>query len=286
MKQNTNTKYNTHHTKYIPIYIGQIYTGQTAICYNGYTITAVLFFILTHSLYLTNSLYAQVSLDYKAVPNPLNTPTTYTLNLNFTGNEGEYVYTDYINLSTDSPQVTLSPWHTSSEPISRYDSIFKQTKQIYPEPFTLTLAAHITSAANEPLYPTNIHVIYYKKSDNQITHEIIPLPFTHKQTSAISTASTIHHSSTHTKNISHASQLSTQTAGILKTSHHIRPTYLQILYPLIIMLTCIATAIVYTKRAKNYSFTRFTYATNYIKILLGTLIIVCSFLVYILSIHT
>lgn len=85
-----------------------------------------------------------------------------------------YIYSDYITISVDNPDVTLSSWTTNQEASSFYDKKFKTTKKIFKEPLSISLQAHL----NRPLaHQAHLHLTYYATNDTHITKKIIPLPF-------------------------------------------------------------------------------------------------------------
>jgi|GEM_PF-5666909 len=93
----------------------------------------------------------------------------------------DYIYHDYLSISTDDPNLLLSDWIASKEPIDRYDALLKKNKKIYTTPFTITMNATKRDLAIPYSDKANIHVIYYGKSDNQINHEFVPFISSQKQ---------------------------------------------------------------------------------------------------------
>src|SRR3990167_8316809 len=57
--------------------------------------------------------------------------------------QGDALYADYLQFSVDNPHVTLSKWHSSIEPVQKYDNSFKATKAIYNKPFQIQMDAKI-----------------------------------------------------------------------------------------------------------------------------------------------
>ncbi len=94
--------------------------------------------------------------------------------------DDDYIYHDYLSISTDDSNLLLSNWVPSKEPIDRYDPLLKKNKKIYIKPFAITLNATRRDPSIPYTNKANIHVIYYGKSDNQIRHEFVPFIDTQK----------------------------------------------------------------------------------------------------------
>jgi len=240
-------------------------------------------FILYVLALITIPAYAELSLTIDPIHSTETQQThnqshaTYTVNLHFPLKDGDSLYHDYISVSTDSPDITLSHWLSSCEPIEGYDELFKKNKQVYKEPFTLTLTAQVKTDNGHSLQTPHLHCIYYKKSDNKITHELLPLIFTpehqHLTPPCIETVP-----------IKGAYQKKhpTQTDASLPThkkKHSTLPGYKQVLYPLCIILMGILSTIVSTKRVEKNSSTRLTYS----KTLVGTVIGMSLLCIYLLN---
>lgn len=88
--------------------------------------------------------------------------------------KGDALYADYLSLSVDSPDVTLSDWHASEEPVQKYDPIFKATKSIYTKPFQINVDAKIHDPQIEH---ANLHVGFMQQSAQKDQHIMLPLPF-------------------------------------------------------------------------------------------------------------
>ncbi len=81
-------------------------------------------------------------------------------------------YADYFSFSTDHPAVTVSAWHPSLEPVSKYDVTFKATKKVFKKPFTITVA---TESRDQNIANFNLHVGYYQQSKKQPGYAIFPI---------------------------------------------------------------------------------------------------------------
>jgi len=99
---------------------------------------------------------------------------------------GDLIYKEYISFSVDHPDVTLSEWRSTNDPISFYDSAFKETKQAFNKNFELTLQAQIEEHTN--IEQVNLHFSYYAKSQKKVVEEVIPLVLSHNQQSQTPTS--------------------------------------------------------------------------------------------------
>lgn len=100
---------------------------------------------------------------------------TQEINFTFTIPKDDCIYKDFITLSVYEPQVNLSQWKTDTLPTTQYDPLFKQTKQIFNEDFTLTVTATTQQSFINPVY---IYCSYYRRSEKKINQTIIALNFT------------------------------------------------------------------------------------------------------------
>lgn len=107
--------------------------------------------------------------------------TTLNIQLTLAVPDNSYLYREYLAVSVDSPDVSISNWTADNEARSHYDTTFKTTKKIFDRNTTLTLQAH----ANKPLdHEARIHVTYYLNSNKGIVEESYPLPFPKAQAQA------------------------------------------------------------------------------------------------------
>lgn len=90
---------------------------------------------------------------------------------------GDFVYQDYLDISVDHPDVSLSEWSTSINSSPYYDPSFKETKQIFNKNFTLTITAKAQGANIEN---AQTYLTYYQRSHKKITQKIYPLSFYEK----------------------------------------------------------------------------------------------------------
>ncbi len=113
--------------------------------------------------------------DPTIIIEPIN-DTTYDISITIPIEGNEAVYEDYLDVSIDNPNVSLSAWQPSSVPDSMYDTTFKETKRLYTETVTLSLQA----TASEPIDAT-IHLNYYPRSQKKIMHQMFPVSFTYSE---------------------------------------------------------------------------------------------------------
>ncbi len=128
-----------------------------------------LLILLTYVKVYTNITFSYSPLDDK----------TYQLTFSFKIPRGDFVYKDYIDLSIDAPNVTLSDWEASTNSISYYDPSFKETKQIFNKDVTLTINSTLI---NVTLVNANIHLSYYQHSHKKIVQKLFPVTFKQKET--------------------------------------------------------------------------------------------------------
>ena len=99
---------------------------------------------------------------------------TQEITIAFTVDQKDCIYKDFITVSSYEPTVTVSTWKTNKLPVAHYDPLFKDTKQIFDEDFTLCLTATAQQTNTEPLY---VYCSYYRRSDKKINQLLIPLLF-------------------------------------------------------------------------------------------------------------
>ncbi len=89
--------------------------------------------------------------------------------------EGHYLYSDYIQISTNNPSVTLSPWKSSIEPVMHYDSTFKENRKIIKESPTLSFT--VTKKGNGSLADVYLRLVYYINKSKTPIENLWPLNF-------------------------------------------------------------------------------------------------------------
>ena len=82
--------------------------------------------------------------NYPTIRTHTTGPQSYKILVTVPVADGDALYADYISFSIDHPHITLSQWTPSIEPISKYDTQFKQTKKLFIQPVTLSLQATLS----------------------------------------------------------------------------------------------------------------------------------------------
>jgi len=122
----------------------------------------------------------------------------------------DFIYKDFIHFSVAHPQVKLSDWKASITPIAYYDPLFKNTKQVFKNKFSLSLTATTENYCDEIAH---LYCTYYQRSEKKIKQIQQPLYF-------ITTQKTIENDSllaTHLEiNNVHAKKKSTGSASPLE----------------------------------------------------------------------
>ncbi|TET06086.1 hypothetical protein E3J79_03450 [Candidatus Dependentiae bacterium] len=100
---------------------------------------------------------------------------TKNIELHFKIEPNDFIYKEYIQLSIDHPNVSLSDWHSDCEPVAYYDPTFKDTKKIFNKDFTLKTQA--TYQSDEEPVEAHLRVNYYPHKKGSFCEALIPLAF-------------------------------------------------------------------------------------------------------------
>ncbi len=100
---------------------------------------------------------------------------TQEITIAFTVAENDFIYKDFITLSSYEPTVSISAWKANKSPIAHYDPLFKDTKLIFNENFTISTTAIAHQIHSKTVY---LYCSYYRQSEKKINHILIPLFFT------------------------------------------------------------------------------------------------------------
>ena len=95
------------------------------------------------------------------------------ITITFQIEKNDAVYQQYLDVSVDSPDVTLSSWKASIDSESIYDITFKENKNVFIQPFSISLKAEHSSAVDD----ATIHLTYYLRSQKKIAHTMFPISF-------------------------------------------------------------------------------------------------------------
>ena len=101
-------------------------------------------------------------------------PTKHHLTIFIPLPAGEALYADSLSFSVDHPAITLSEWQSSVEPISKYDTHFKQTKKLFTEPFSITIPL---IRKDIDCMQARLHMIALSHPGQKHTHHAFPLQF-------------------------------------------------------------------------------------------------------------
>lgn len=96
---------------------------------------------------------------------------------------GSFLYKEYLDVSSDNPDVVLTSWQAEGDAVPQYDPQFKETKKVYTKNLRITAT---TKTMREPTSAANIHVTYFLNTNKKITESLIPL--TSAPTDTIATA--------------------------------------------------------------------------------------------------
>ena len=87
---------------------------------------------------------------------------------------GDYLYQDYLSITTDDPNIVVNIDATKSRVVQHFDPAFNETKKAFDKNVHLMLG--LSGNFNE-IHQANLHVSYYLESNNKIVTEVIPLVF-------------------------------------------------------------------------------------------------------------
>src|SRR5579859_6181685 len=89
--------------------------------------------------------------------------------------DGEYVYKDFINFSTDHPDVKITEMLIEPESENQYVASFHATKPVYKKDLTITLK--VEKPVEQSISDAHIHMTYMTSLSKKIEEFIIPLSF-------------------------------------------------------------------------------------------------------------
>jgi hypothetical protein len=102
--------------------------------------------------------------------------STQKIIISFDVSKKDFIYKEFISFSANHPTVTLSEWKTNVSPVTYYDPLFKNTKQIFNKSFTIIMHATTNQPIKEPVH---IYCTYYQRSEKKIKQIIFTFSFTH-----------------------------------------------------------------------------------------------------------
>lgn len=120
----------------------------------------------------------------------------------------EAVYADTLMISSNNPDVTLSPFIASKQPEIIYDQNYKKNMPVYNDTLTLTIQA--IHPHHDSVITPNIHISFITNQSQQPSETIIPITFLETQSDTSSSLHSISHQTSSeeadTKSSTHASQ--------------------------------------------------------------------------------
>ena len=85
----------------------------------------------------------------------------------------DFIYKDYIDISVDNPDITISEWQSDRQTSDYFSKEFRETKKIYNTDFTITCNIQHTSVAD--ITDSNIHLSYYLHSKKGLVEEVLSI---------------------------------------------------------------------------------------------------------------
>jgi len=98
---------------------------------------------------------------------------TYQVHLERALAPDEVVYHEYMQCSTNHPNIGLVKWCCSEQPISHYDPTFKETKKGYRSRVGVTAQVHAPN--KKALQQSEVTIAYYSSKQGKMVQEIIKL---------------------------------------------------------------------------------------------------------------
>ncbi len=132
------------------------------------------FYHLFLSLYLPGLLFFSIALGKPQLTMLPIDSTSHELSIEVPLADNEALYADMISFSVDHQDITLSDWQASIEPVSKYDTHFKQTKKLFTQPFTISL---IASCAHSAIDGATLHMASFSRSTQKSQEHLFPLSF-------------------------------------------------------------------------------------------------------------
>lgn len=88
---------------------------------------------------------------------------------------GDYLYKDYLSISTDNPAITVAIDAIKTPVSNRYDAEFNETKKVFESSVDIMLG--LSAADFNQIDSANLHVCYYLASQGKVVEDIVPLTF-------------------------------------------------------------------------------------------------------------
>ena len=88
---------------------------------------------------------------------------------------GDYIYKDYLSITCDNPDITVSIDAIKSPVVNHYDADFNETKKAFDS--TVDIMLGLSCSHLDDLDMVHLHVSYYLASQGKVIEEIVPLSF-------------------------------------------------------------------------------------------------------------
>ncbi len=88
--------------------------------------------------------------------------------------EKDFLYSDYLKITTDNRYISLGEWQPSSKPLSRYDNTFKAIKPILVGSFKINCIASTSDVRSDQ--DSHLHISYYQQSQGKFAKESFAIP--------------------------------------------------------------------------------------------------------------
>lgn len=95
---------------------------------------------------------------------------------------GDYLYKDYLTITCDNPDISVSIDAIKSSLVNHFDADFNETKKAYEG--NVDLMIRLSATDLQTIDAANLHVCYYLASQGKVVEDLIPLTFEKKITSS------------------------------------------------------------------------------------------------------
>lgn len=99
-------------------------------------------------------------------------PKTQEITIDVSLDDRDFIYQDYINVSSDNGKIEISKVDIEGKPKQHFSKEFRETKNIYEKSFTVKIKT--INKGNKSPENTNLHLSYYLNSKNSIVEDVIP----------------------------------------------------------------------------------------------------------------
>lgn len=125
------------------------------------------------ALFCTLSSYAAITFN----SHPIDT-TKQEVIIHFDIPEKDFIYKDYLTITSDNPAVTVSQIQANQASTSVYSPSFKKAKDAHNKSFNI---ACIVETTNADLSSAHLVVDYYQESNKKIMQQVLPITFSQQK---------------------------------------------------------------------------------------------------------